>query len=164
MHAGFRVALAGVWLALLAGCAVTAEQCDPGNANASFSTKFGCNTQGVYAQRVEHKQQVLLDEQRTNQLFRQAYQAIEAERSSVAQSLQAQQQQAANLQRSVDALLAELKQKVRGNAQLENEIAGLEQQMRDLSQQESPSVLQKRHELQKLQGRLGELQSDLGLR
>ena len=52
------VLLAGV--AMLAGCAVSSQECDPRNADAGFATKFGCKTQGVYAQRVEEKEKLSL--------------------------------------------------------------------------------------------------------
>lgn len=110
----------------LSGCAVTSEQCDPRNADAGFATKFGCNTQGVYAQRVDDKERLLLDEQKTNQLFREVYAAIEQEQLAVGAELDSQQAQYAALNRSLGALLAELKSKANGNQRIEAEIATLE--------------------------------------
>lgn len=148
----------------LAGCAVTAEQCDPRNADAGFATKFGCNTQGVYAQRVDDKEQVLLDEQKTNQLFREVYASIEQEKTAVKGDLQSQQKQYAALNKSLNALLAELKNKAKGNQKIENEIAAIEKDMANMNLQDSPAVLEKQHKLQQLRSKVSNLESDLGLR
>ena len=148
----------------LAGCAVTAEQCDPRNADAGFATKFGCNTQGVYAQRVDDKEKILLDEQKTNQLFREVYASIEQEKTAVKGDLQSQQQQYAALNKSLNALLAELKSKAKGNQKIENEIAAIEKDMANMNLQDSPAVLEKQHKLQQLRSKVSSLESDLGLR
>lgn len=148
----------------LHGCAVTAEQCDPRNTDAGFATKFGCNTQGVYSQRVDDKQKVLLDEQKTNQLFREVYASIEQEKAGVSSDLKSQQQQYAKLNKSLNALLAELKSKAKGNKAIEAEIAAIEKDLNNLNQQDSPAVLQKQHELQQLRSKVSSLEGDLGLR
>ncbi|MCU1719264.1 hypothetical protein [Pseudomonas sp. 5P_3.1_Bac2] len=148
----------------LNGCAVTAEQCDPRNADAGFATKFGCKTQGVYSQRVEDKQKVLLDEQKTNQLFREVYASIEQEKAGVSADLKSQQQQYAKLNKSLNALLAELKNKAKGNKSIEAEIAAIEKDLNNLNQQDNPAVLQKQHELQQLRNKVSSLEGDLGLR
>lgn len=156
------VLLAGV--AMLAGCAVSSQECDPCNADAGFATKFGCKTQGVYAQRVEEKEKILLDEQKTNQLFRDVYAAIEQEKASVGKDLATQQAQYASLNKSLNALLGELKNKAKGNRRIEAEIAALENDLKNINQQENPAVLQKQVELQKLRSKVSSLESDLGLR
>lgn len=156
------VLLAGV--AMLAGCAVSSQECDPRNADAGFATKFGCKTQGVYAQRVEEKEKILLDEQKTNQLFRDVYAAIEQEKASVGKDLATQQAQYAYLNKSLNALLGELKNKSKGNRRIEAEIAALENDLKNINQQENPAVLQKQVELQKLRSKVSSLESDLGLR
>ncbi|KRW60850.1 hypothetical protein [Pseudomonas sp. TTU2014-080ASC] len=148
----------------LTGCAVTAEQCDPRNADAGFATKFGCNTQGVYAQRVDDKEKILLDEQKTNQLFREVYASIEQEKTAVKGDLQSQQQQYAALNKSLNALLAELKNKAKGNQQIENEIAAIEKDMANMNLQDNPAMLEKQHKLQQLRSKVSSLESDLGLR
>jgi chromosome segregation ATPase len=157
----FRL-LAGI--ASLAGCAVNTQQCDPRNADAGFATKFGCNTQGVYTQRVDEKEKVLLDEQKTNQLFRDVYAAIEQEQASVGRDLNTQQAQYARLNQSLWALLTELKGRAKGNQRIEAEIASVENELNKLNQQDNPAVLQKQHELQKLRSKVTSLESDLGLK
>jgi len=148
----------------LAGCAVTAEQCDPRNADAGLGTKLGCSTRGVYAERVAQKERVLLDEQKAGQLFRAVYASLEQEQREVSQQRSQKQRQYAALSKSLNALLAEIKSKAAGNRQIEQQIADLERQVEDLKQQENPSVLQRRHELQKLQEQIAALEADLGLR
>ena len=156
------ILLAGV--VTLAGCAVNAQECDPRNADAGFATKFGCKTQGVYAQRVDEKEKVLLDEQKTNQLFRDVYASIEQEKASVGKDLATQQAQYASLNKSLNALLNELKSKAKGNQRIEAEIASVEKDLKNINQQDSPSVVQKQLELQKLRSKASSLESDLGLR
>ena len=155
----FVTALAVVWLA---GCAtVTPEQCDPRNADAGFATKFSCNTQGVYDQRVETKERVLLDEQKTNQLFREVHAALEQERREVGQQLANQQKQHDVLNRSLKALLDEIKSKARGKQRIEAEIAAVEKELGNVNQQENRTVLQKQQEIRKLQNAVKNLQSQL---
>lgn len=156
------ILLAGV--VTLAGCAVSSQECDPRNADAGFATKFGCKTQGVYAQRVDEKEKVLLDEQKTNQLFRDVYASIEQEKASVGKDLATQQAQYASLNKSLNALLNELKSKAKGNQRIEAEIASVEKDLKNINQQDSPSVVQKQLELQKLRSKVSSLESDLGLR
>jgi chromosome segregation ATPase len=155
----FLPVLAVVWLA---GCAVTPEQCDPRNADASFATKFGCSTQGVYDQRVEAKERLLLDEQKTNQMFREVHAAIEQERREVGQQLANQQKQHDALNRSLKPLLDEIKSKARGNQRIEAEIAAVEKELGNVNQQqENRTELQKRQEIRKLQNAVKNLQSEL---
>lgn len=154
----FIPALAVVWLA---GCAVTPEQCDPRNADAGFATKFSCSTQGVYDQRVEAKERLLLDEQKANQMFREVHAAIEQERREVGQKLVNQQNQHDALNRSLKTLLDEIKSKARGNQRIEAEIAAVEKELNNVNQQENRTELQKRQEIRKLQNAVNSLQSQL---
>ncbi|GAB3395719.1 hypothetical protein [Azotobacter armeniacus] len=148
----------------LGACAVSPQECDPRNADAGFATKFGCNAHGGYAQRIEQKERILLDERRTNQLFRDTYAALDKERSEVGHELDRQRSEYAALNKAMDALLTELKQKTRGNQRLQGEIAALEKEMAGINRQDNAAVAQKQYELQKLRTRLAGLESDLGLR
>jgi septal ring factor EnvC (AmiA/AmiB activator) len=154
----FVSALATVWLA---GCAVTPEQCDPRNADAGFATKFGCSTQGVYAQRVEAKEQVLLDEQKTNLMFREVQAALEQERSAVSQKLANQQNQHDALNRSLKPLLDEIRSKAGGNQRIQAEIAAVERELGNVNQQGNRTELQKRQEIRRLQNAVNKLQTEL---
>lgn len=118
-----------------------------------------------YAQRVEQKEKILLDERKTNQLFRDTYAALDKERSEVGRELNRQRDEYAALNKAMNALLAELKQKGRNNQRLQNEIAALEKEMAGINRQnDGKAVAQKQYELQKLRTRLASLESDLGLR
>ncbi len=150
---------------LLQGCTtVTPADCDPRNANAGFLTKFSCNNQGVYAQRVAHKQQVLVDEQQTNQQFRAVYTAIQQEQAAVRGELGQQRSEYAGLNRALNALLANLKSRSRGNQRIQGQIAAIENDLKTLNQDNRAAVMQKQYELQRLQSRVADLEGDLGLR
>ncbi|MDZ4334481.1 MAG: hypothetical protein U1A62_12515 [Pseudomonas sp.] len=113
---------------------------------------------------MDDKEKVLLDEQKTNQLFREVYASIELEKSAVKGDLKSQQQQYAALNKSLTALLNELKSRAKGNQRIEAEIAGIEKDLNTINQQDNPAMLQKQHELQKLRNKVSSLEGDLGLR
>jgi chromosome segregation ATPase len=164
MHRFFRVLSLLAASLSLGACAVSPQECDPRHADAGFATKFGCNVHGGYAQRIEQKEKILLDERKTNQLFRDTYAALDKERSEVGRELDRQRSEYAALNKAMDALLSELKQKTRGNQRLQGEIAALEKDMAGINRQDNVAVAQKQYELQKLRTRLAGLESDLGLR
>jgi len=164
MHRFFRVLSLLAASLSLGACAVSPQECDPRHADAGFATKFGCNVHGSYAQRIEQKEKILLDERKTNQLFRDTYAALDKERSEVGRELDRQRSEYAALNKAMDALLSELKQKTRGNQRLQGEIAALEKDMAGINRQDNVAVAQKQYELQKLRTRLAGLESDLGLR
>jgi septation ring formation regulator EzrA len=147
----------------LSACAVTTEQCDPRNVDASLANKFNCNSQGVYAQRVQEKEKILLNEQQANAMFREVYEAIEEQQSQVGKELSAQQNAYGNLSQALTALLEEIKRKSAGNQKLKDEIDAIEKDLVNIDQQEDPSVLQQQLELQQLRNRVAQLESDLGL-
>ena len=68
------------------------------------------------------------------------------------------------MNKSLNALLGELKNMAKGNRRIEAEIAALENDLKNINQQENPAVLQKQVELQKLRSKVSSLESDLGLR
>lgn len=164
MHRFFRVLSLLAASLSLGACAVSPQECDPRHADAGFATKFGCNVHGGYAQRIEQKEKILLDERKTNQLFRDTYAALDKERSEVGRELDRQRSEYAALNKAMNALLSELKQKTRGNQRLQGEIAALEKDMAGINRQDNVAVAQKQYELQKLRTRLAGLESDLGLR
>lgn len=164
MHRFFRVLSLLAASLSLGACAVSPQECDPRHADAGFATKFGCNVHGGYAQRIEQKEKILLDERKTNQLFRDTYAALDKERSEVGRELDRQRSEYAALNKAMNALLSELKQKTRGNQRLQGEIAALEKDMAGINRQDNVAVAQKQYELQKLRTRLASLEGDLGLR
>jgi chromosome segregation ATPase len=156
----FIPVLAVVWLA---GCAtMTPEQCDPRNADAGFATKFSCSTQGVYEQRVEAKERLLLDEQKTNQLFREVHTALEQERREVGQQRANQQNRHDALNRSMKALLDEIKNKARGDQRIEAEIAAVEKEMSNVNNgEENRAEMEKLQENRRLKNKLNNLEQQL---
>src|SRR3989338_1016313 len=122
----------------LAGCTINPADCDPTNRDASIINKAGCTTSGAYDVRVQKKQEILLDEQKTNQMFRDVYAAVEKEKSEVS---------------------AELRGK--GSKEIEAEVAALEQQLATVTAQNDPVVLQKQQQLDELKGKAIQLEQSL---
>ena len=157
---------------VLAGCATTAEQCDPGNHDAGILDKAGCVYGGHYQERIDSRQTVLLDEQKTNRLFRETFEALQAESAQVASDLATQQASLDRMKSSVGALLGEIKTRVAGNVQLEQQVGAVEEQLQQLQQDIDNArargtalpVLQQRQQMAELQVRVQDLQASLGLR
>jgi len=166
MPHSIRCLIPALLAAALSGCVtMSAEQCDP-RTDTGFFSKMGCVTGGVYARRVEDREQVLLDEQKTNQLFRDVHAALAHGRASVGEELADERQRHAALNAALTALLAEIRSKTAGNQRIGADIAAIERDMANLerlSQQESSSVLERRLELQNLNDRVTRLYEDLGL-
>jgi chromosome segregation ATPase len=158
-----KLSLTIVFSLALSACAVTAEQCDPHNVDASLANKFNCTSQGVYAQRVEDKEKILLDEQKANQMFRDVYTAIEAEQALVGQELSDQQKTLDDLNAALTALLAEIKGRTPEDHQIQEQIRSLEKELANFNAQPNAAIMQRQHELQTLRAKVLELESDLGL-
>jgi uncharacterized protein YhaN len=148
---------------VFASCAVTPEECDPHNQSASVVNKFNCSSQGVYTQRVEEKEKILLDEQKANEMFREVYVALAQEQALVSRDIETQRKAMDYLNRAMAPLLAELKAKSAGNTEIQSEVAALEAELSSMNQVENPAVLQRQHEIQRLREQLAQLESDLGL-
>lgn len=149
---------------LLGGCAVNPADCDPTNRDASIIAKTRCTSSGAYDVRVQEKQKILLDEQKTNQMFRDLYAAVEKEKSEVSAELRGKRSEYGALQKALGALLTEIKSKAKGNKEIEAEVAALEQQLATVTGQNDPVVLQKQQQLDELKNRAVKLEQDLGLR
>ncbi len=165
MHTPVCRALLAASALLLSACASVSQQdCDPRNADAGFLTKFNCNNQGVYAQRVAYKQQVLLDERETNQQFRAVYAAIQKEQGEVSGELSRNKAEYASLNQALNNLLGNLKRRAQGNQRIQSQISAIEKDLSEVNRnQNGAAVMQKKYELQKLQSRVAELEGDLGL-
>lgn len=167
MHPSFPSRFALPLLAsalLLGGCAVNPADCDPTNRDASLIAKARCTTSGAYDVRLQEKQQILLDEQKTNQLFREVYAAVEKEKAEVKSELAGKRAEYSALQKAVGNLLAEIRSKAQGNQAVEKEIAELEQQLATVTTQNDPVVLQKQQQLDELRDKAMRLEQSLGLR
>lgn len=149
---------------LLGGCTVNPADCDPTNRDASIIAKTRCTSSGAYDVRVQAKQNILLDEQKTNQMFRDLYAAVEKEKSEVSAELRGKRSEYGALQKALGALLTEIKSKAKGNKEIEAEVAALEQQLATVTGQNDPVVLQKQQQLDELKNRAVKLEQDLGLR
>lgn|SRR3990167_1091089 len=149
---------------LLGGCAVNPADCDPTNRDASIIAKTRCTSSGAYDVRVQEKQKILLDEQKTNQMFRDLYAAVEKEKSEVSAELRGKRSEYGALKKALGALLTEIKSKAKGNKEIEAEVAALEQQLATVTGQNDPVVLQKQQQLDELKNRAVKLEQDLGLR
>lgn len=146
---------------LLAGCATNARDCDPTAGDVSIITKFNCNYSGTWDKRVEQKQQTLQHEQQLNKEFNAVYAAIEQEKQQSNASVASKRKSQQALQRSMNNLIAQLKQKNAGRADVQKQIAALENKMKEAQNRPSASEMEKQMELQKLQGQLSELQQTL---
>jgi len=161
MRTRFNGSLAAVVL-ILGGCAVNPTECDPRNRDASLYLKAACGDE--YNKRQVEKQQILLDEQKTNQLFRDLYTALEKEKSEVKTELQGKRAEYNALQKALGALLTEIKTKAKGNQAIEKEIKDLEQQLATITTQNDPVVMQKQQQLDELKDKAMQLEQNLGLR
>jgi len=149
---------------LLGGCTVNPADCDPTNRDASIIAKTRCTSSGAYDVRVQEKQKILLDEQKTNQMFRDLYAAVEKEKSEVSAELRGKRSEYGALQKALGTLLTEIKSKAKGNKEIEAEVAALEQQLATVTGQNDPVVMQKQQQLDELKNRAVKLEQDLGLR
>ena len=149
---------------VLHGCAVNPADCDPTNRDASIIAKAQCNYSGAYDARIQGKQNILLDEQKTNQLFRDVYNAVDQEKREVSSELKSNRAEYSALTNSLNALLDELQQKNQGNRQLQDEADALRQELENIKSQDDPVVIKKQVELDQLKNKVMELQQGLGLR
>ena len=151
-------------LMVLHGCTVNPADCDPTNREASIVAKARCNYSGAYDERVQSKQKILLDEQKTNKLFRDVYAAVEKEKLEVGGELRNNRAEYSALTKSLNALLDELQQKDQDNSQVQAEVAALRKDLANIVNQDDPAVMKKQVELDQLKNKVMELQQGLGLR
>lgn len=151
---------------VLAGCAVTPEQCNVSNANASLIAKMNCDYSGGYSSQVRQRELELQDAQAENALFHQVYQDILAQQSATRLGLEQQQRQQADLDLSLGKLLQQLKGKHGDKQQVQQQINKLEadfEAARAEPKSEDPAELAARqNELKALQQQVSRLQLSLG--
>lgn len=160
-----KLTLSTVLLSLvLTGCA-NHSQCDATQTDPSMLEKINCDMGGGYQRQIEQKEQNLVSARAENEMFRVVYAEMDAQRQAVRQDLIGQQQQQAKLQNSLSSLLRQLKLKHAQNSATLEQIAQIETQMGDLTQNSSddPAVLAaKEQELADLQRKVKLLQLSLG--
>lgn len=149
-------------LVFLAGCSTTLEQCDPNNTDIGIMDKISCNYSGNYQARVDHKQQILENEKRANQQFKEIYATIEKQKNDSALSIKQKQAQQQKLKTDLTKLTNEIKQKAKGRNDLQAQVSDIEQQLKKVNSSSS-SELEKQVELDKLNKKLQQLQKALNI-
>ncbi|OCG20336.1 MULTISPECIES: hypothetical protein [unclassified Gilliamella] len=146
----------------LAGCSTTPEQCDPTNTNIGIMDKISCNYSGNYQARIDHKKQILEDEVRANQQFKEIYATIEKQKNATALSIKQKKAQQQKLKTDLTKLTNEVKQKAKGRDDLQAQVKDIEQQLNKVNNSNS-SELEKQVELDKLNRKLQQLQKALNI-
>ncbi|MCM2368389.1 MULTISPECIES: hypothetical protein [Proteus] len=157
------LSLVGMTL-LLSGCVTNPADCDPTTGDVSIITKFNCNYSGTYDNRIEQKQAILANEKALNTEFRAVLAAIEKEKQQTNASLKSKQASQQALNQSMNNLLNQIRQKTKGQNDIQKQINEIDRQMKATQNNPSKSVMQKQLELDNLQNQVLSLQSDLGLK
>ncbi|NUF27807.1 hypothetical protein GA0061081_10550 [Gilliamella bombicola] len=149
-------------LIFLAGCSTTPEQCDPTNTNIGIMDKISCNYSGNYQARIDQKKQILENEVRANQQFKEIYATIEKQKNATSLSIKQKQAQQQKLKTDLTKLTNEVKQKAKGRDDLQAQVKDIEQQLNKVNNSNS-SELEKQVELEKLNKKLQQLQKALNI-
>ncbi|OCG35838.1 hypothetical protein [Gilliamella sp. Gris1-4] len=146
----------------LVGCSTTPEQCDPTNTNIGIMDKISCNYSGNYQARIDQKKQILENEARANQQFKEIYAVIEKQKNDTSLSIKQKQAQQQKLKTDLTKLTNEVKQKAQGRDDLQAQVRDIEQQLKKVNNSNS-SDLEKQVELEKLNKKLQQLQKALNI-
>ena len=164
-----NVRLLGVLGAVLAlsGCATQPGECDAGNRDAGLFTKVNCDAGGGYSAQIRQNELALAQSQQENAMFHQVYEDIAAQQAASRANVQAQQQAQATLNQSLNKLLGSLKARTGNKAQVQQQIAGLEQQLKaaqaaPVSTSAPAQMAAKQQELNALHKKVNQLQFSLG--
>lgn len=149
-------------LTLLAGCSTTPEQFDPTNTNIGIMDKISCNYSGNYQTRIDQKKQILENEKRANQQFKEIYATIEKQKNDTSLSVKQKQAQLQKLKRDLTKLTNEVKEKAKGRDDLQAQINDIEQQLSKVNNSNA-SEIEKQVELDKLNKKLQQLQKALNI-
>ena len=146
----------------LVGCSTTPEQCDPTTTNIGIMDKISCNYSGNYQARIDQKKQILENEARANQQFKEIYAVIEKQKNDTSLSIKQKQAQQQKLKTDLTKLTNEVKQKAQGREDLQAQVRDIEQQLKKVNNSNS-SDLEKQVELEKLNKKLQQLQKALNI-
>ena len=149
-------------LALLAGCSTTPEQCDPKNTNIGIMDKISCNYSGNYQARIDQKKQILENEQRANQQFKEIYANIEKQKNDTTLRVKKKQAQQQKLKQDLSKLTCDIKAKAKGRDDLLKQVNDIEQQYNQVNKS-NKSEVEKQVELDKLNKKLQQLQKALNI-
>lgn len=147
----------------LTGCSTTVEQCDPANDDISFFHKMSCHSSGNYQARVNRKEQILENEKRANQQFREIYAIIELQKNDTSLSIKQRRSLQQKLETELTQLTDEVKQKAKGRDDLQAQIKDIEQQLIKKVNSSYGSEHEKQIELEKLNKKLQQLQKALNI-
>ncbi|MCU1725516.1 hypothetical protein NTD86_00765 [Pseudomonas sp. 7P_10.2_Bac1] len=152
---------------VLSGCATQPGECDAGNRDVGLFTKVNCDAGGGYSAQIRQNEIALAQSQQENAMFHQVYEDIAAQQAASKANLQAQQQSQAALNQSLSQLLSSLKARTGNKAQVQQQIAGLEQQLKaaqaaPVIASDSAQMAAKQQELKALQKKVNQLQFSLG--
>lgn len=156
------LSLVGLTL-LLSGCVTNPADCDPTTGDVSIITKFNCNYSGTYDNRIEQKKAILGNEKALNTEFKAVLAAIEKEKQQSNADLKTQQANQRALNQSMNNLLNQIRQKTKGQGDIQKQIDDIDKRMKAVQNNPSKSVMEKQLELESLQNKVLDLQSDLGL-
>jgi chromosome segregation ATPase len=159
----FMIAVGSLFLA---GCATTPADCNMHDRNASLLNKLSCETSGAYSQQIREREQELIRNRELNKQFRQVYDDIVVQRDAMSGSLAAQRQSQSALNASLGALLGQLKSGGNQKAEVQQQIAALERQLKQVASAStgttSASIPQRQQTLKALQQQVDRLQRSLG--
>lgn len=149
-------------LALIGCTSTNTEVCDPTNKDLGILDKMSCNFSGHYQERIDQKEQVLINEQETNQQFKELYEEIEKQKNSSASSVSQKRAELNKLEKNLTKLTNELKQKATNRDDLQQQIQDIEKQLNAVKNS-SASEMEKQVELDSLNDKLKKLQKALNL-
>lgn len=148
---------------ILIGCTTTnTEICDPTNKNLGIFDKMSCNFSGHYQERVDQKEQILINEQETNKQFKALYAEIEKQKNSSEMNVKEKKIALTKLEKSLTKLTDELKEKAANRNDLQKQIQDIDTQL-DKVKNSSASEVEKQVELDSLNEKLKKLQKALNL-
>jgi chromosome segregation ATPase len=162
-----RIGLCALVLTVLAGCTTTASQCNAADSSASLVSKLNCDYGGGYAEQVHNSEQDLVAAREQNRQFNQVFDELSALQASTRQDLATQQRQQASLEKSLNGLLSTLKARHANKGDVQQQIAGLEQQLKaaqraPASNASNAQIEARKQQLKTLQQQVSRLQLSLG--
>ncbi len=146
--------------ALLGGCAVSPEQCDPGK-NDSFVGALSGNVSGCYAARQEKLESDLAEKQQLNQAFRELAAAIEQEKQRLAGELRGKQADYSALNKSWTVIQARLEQRSVENKALAVQVKRMQEKVSAINQPSDKNQAEKQKLLNDLRRQAAILNEEL---
>lgn len=148
---------------VLAGCTMTAQECDP-SADPGFFNKIGCTVSGSYAERVETKEQDLKALKDENARLQKIHDELSNERALVRGSMEQRQLQLNSISNQLADLRSSLASKNQLSDNLKAKLDDLNSQLEAMKNTPAQaSILEKRQELNRLKAEYEELMTLSGL-